>query len=87
MKIVRWTLLCGLIFLAGVTAGVFFDRNVRIRPYESDAVRRMHQLMKNEEELRVIGDEWEREWFKDAPAEADHVHGGITPGITNDRPR
>jgi len=47
--------------------------------YSGDPMRRNQQLIYNSENLRLIGDEWERFWLLDQPNNMTpyRTHGGI----------
>jgi len=47
--------------------------------YSGDPTRRNQQLIYNSENLRLIGDEWERFWLLDQPNHMTpyRTHGGI----------
>lgn len=77
------------LFFLAFAGLVLANTGCLINIYSSNPNRRMHQLQNNSEDLRVIQDEWERIWFTDQPSHmvVDRVHGGITPGIANNRPR
>lgn len=47
--------------------------------YSSDPNRRVKQLLNQSEDLRQIGNEWERIWFTDQPSHLnpERIHGGI----------
>jgi len=70
-----WRLLL-LVALGGVALG---NTGCLINEYSSDPNRRMHELLVNSEDLRVIEDEWERIWFNDMPSHMvkDRVDGGM----------
>ena len=50
-----------------------------IAPYSGDPTRRNQQLIYNSENLRLVGDEWERWWLLDQPNHMTpyRTHGGI----------
>lgn len=63
-------------FVAGV---VLSNTGCLINIYSSDPNRRIKELLNNSEDLRQIGNEWERIWFTDQPSHLtpDRIHGGI----------
>jgi hypothetical protein len=69
----RWHL---LVVMAGMALG---NAGCLINIYSSDPNRRMHELLNNSEDLRVIEEEWERIWFTDQPSHLNpqRIHGGI----------
>lgn len=50
-----------------------------INEYSSNPNRRVVELLNQSEDLRQIGDEWERFWFLDHPSHMsyDRVEGGL----------
>lgn len=59
-----------------------------INAFASTLIREMHQMIENSEDLRII-EATDQQIWADQPSHmiVDRVHGGITPGIANDRPR
>lgn len=47
--------------------------------YPSDPTKRINALLTVSENLRQIGDEWQRIWFTDQPSHMtyDRIHGGL----------
>jgi hypothetical protein len=49
--------------------------------YAAHPARRVEELLVDSENLRMIGDEWERFWFLDQPSHLTpfRTHGGLGP--------
>ncbi|MBX9628270.1 MAG: hypothetical protein K2X82_31010 [Gemmataceae bacterium] len=52
--------------------------------YNSDPNVRMQQLLNQSEDLRQMGEEWRRFWFRDQPSHLtpERIHGGIVQNAT-----
>lgn len=67
------------LLLAAVAGMAIGNTGCLINAYSSDPNRRMHQLMVQSENLRVIEDEVDRAMLLDQPSHLtpERVHGGI----------
>ncbi len=72
-KLAFLTLLGGLLFGAEGCAPVPLPRYAAFQP------RRVEELLVDSENMRQIGDEWERFWFLDQPSHMTpwRTHGGL----------
>jgi hypothetical protein len=69
----RWLM---LLVMAGMGLG---NAGCLINIYSSNPQQRMHELMNNSEDLRIIQEQWERIWFTDQPSHLNpqRITGGI----------
>jgi hypothetical protein len=65
--------------LAGVAVLGLSSSGCLINAYSSNPTRRVMELINQSEDLRQIGNEWERIWFIDQPSHLtpERTHGGI----------
>jgi len=70
-----------LLFLTALATVGLANTGCLLNIYSSDPPRRMHELLVQSEDLRVIEQEWERIWFLDQPSHLnpDRIDGGIMP--------
>jgi hypothetical protein len=67
------------LFSLGVAALVLSNTGCLINLYSADPNVRIVQLLNTSEDLRQIGQEWQRIWFTDQPSHLtpERIHGGI----------
>ena len=73
--------LAAMAFLVAILALSEGCAPVPLPHYAAWAPRRTDELLVDSENLRMIGDEWERIWFLDQPSHMTpfRTHGGLGP--------